>query len=531
MLNIIIYDIIVVMTENEKLQALVRRCSEDLPFFTTNFLKIVPKIGGTIPFVLNPVQKLVHEKIEEQKRTTGRVRVIILKARQQGFSTYFAARFFHHVIFNRGVKAYLLAHQAKSTSNLYSMVYRYYSNLPEFLQPELGKCNELELTFKQLDSGYSLGTAGSKEQGRGETIQYLHSSETAFYEHPEIAAGLFQSMADSPGSEMIFESTANGMGNLFHSIWMAAKRGDNEYMPIFIPWFAAKEYSLDPPSDFVLDDEEQSIKEHNDLSLSQMYWRRRKILEFESVGFSEGVRKFRQEYPATEQEAFEGNIEESFISSEIVAKARRTKIENPSGAKIIGIDVARAGSARSAITIRQGRKVLSTVGLKIPDTMALVAHIVEIINTEKPDKVFIDSGGVGGGVYDRLKELGFKKIVIGIDFGSGSVYPSRYKNKRTEMWCMAKEWLEDGEVEIPDNDELHSDLTIPKCKVNSNSQRQLESKDDIRRRGFSSPDLGDSFVLTFAMPVAGQWARKENNKNLLNIFDQNQTNNTGWMTS
>ena len=110
-------------------------------------------------------------------------------------------------------------------------------------------------------------------------------------------AGLFQGISEAPGTEVILESTANGATGEFYRLWRGALEGETEYLPIFLPWFVTPEYHRDPPEDFQRSSEEELLVEQHDLNDGQLYWRRLKIAEG-------GELKFRQEYPATADEAF-----------------------------------------------------------------------------------------------------------------------------------------------------------------------------------------------------------------------------------
>ena len=112
----------------------LQRLKEDFVYRCETLYKIRPKTGGAVPFKLNFAQKYLHDKLEDMRKRKGRVRAVILKARQQGVSTYVAARFFDKVIFNGGLKAFILAHREDATNNLYGLVERYYQNLPEELK-------------------------------------------------------------------------------------------------------------------------------------------------------------------------------------------------------------------------------------------------------------------------------------------------------------------------------------------------------------------------------------------------------------
>jgi hypothetical protein len=111
--------------------------------------------------------------------------------------------------------------------------------------------------------------------------------------------------------------------------------------------------------------------------------------------------------------------------------------------------------------------------------------------------VFVDGGGVGGGVVDRLKQLGYR--VIEVQSGEKAADSDKYLNKRAEMWGEMKEWLTYGVI---DNDpRLVEDLTGPEYDIHMRGQIKLETKANMKKRGLSSPDHGDALGLTFAEPV------------------------------
>jgi hypothetical protein len=157
-----------------------------LPAYARACLKIKTKSGAIAPLLFNQAQAHVHARIEAQRRRTGRVRVLLLKARQQGFSTYIAARFYHRTSLNGGLQTFILSHEQEATSNLFAMVERFHRHAP--FQPSTGAANAKELTFDVLESGYSVGTAGTRAVGRSKTIQLFHGSEVAFWPN---AAGHF----------------------------------------------------------------------------------------------------------------------------------------------------------------------------------------------------------------------------------------------------------------------------------------------------------------------------------------------------
>ena len=157
------------------------------------------------------------------------------------------ARYFHKVITQRGKKAFILTHEAEATKNLFDMAKRYYESLPEGLAPKSDASNAKELNFRSLNSGYSVGTAGNKAVGRSQTIQLMHASEAAYYPHAEEhAKGILQAVSNEAGTEIIIESTANGIGNYFYNLWMGAISGQSDFQAIFIPWYWQTEYTAHP---------------------------------------------------------------------------------------------------------------------------------------------------------------------------------------------------------------------------------------------------------------------------------------------
>lgn len=469
-----------------------QKLKDNFQHYAQKCLKIRTKDGQIASLALNKAQLFIHERLEQQKQKTGKVRALILKGRQQGCSTYTEGRFYWKVTHRKGVRAFILTHEVEATNNLFDMASRFHDHCPALVKPQTQADNAKELYFGQLDSGYKVGTAGSKGTGRSQTIQYFHGSEVAFWPHAEThATGVMQAVPDAPETESILESTANGIGNYFHTMWQRAEAGLSEYQAIFIPWFWQPEYRkqvnraleyADYAEQYGLDDE-------------QVSWMMAKIQEF---GGDES--KFHQEYPATAALAFQSSTERSLIPADRVLAAR--KEENPgSGALIGGLDLARFGDDRSAFIMRKGRKLYGEQTWTKRDTMEMAGIAAKLITAKGLTKLFIDVGGLGAGVVDRLKELGYSSKIIAVNSGEKPTDDKKYRNKRAEMWGEMKEWLEQPPVDIPDSDELHSDLVGVQYKYDSNQRLVLESKEDMKKRGIRSPDLGDAAALTFAQPI------------------------------
>jgi hypothetical protein len=190
-----------------------------------------------------------------------------------------------------------------------------------------------------------------------------------------------------------------------------------------------------------------------------------------------------------------------FIPTDLYeSNVERTVIVTPTDPVVVGVDVARFGDDQSVIHARHGRDhaVIPTETYRELDTMSLAAKVSEFARAHKPDAIFIDGGGVGGGVVDRCRQLGLD--VIEINFG-GKATQRGYSNLRAQMWGNMRDALKDG-VRLPQNDDLRADLTSLEYGYNIRNDIQLERKEDMKARGLASPDLGDAYALTYVLPVA-----------------------------
>jgi hypothetical protein len=199
---------------------------------------------------------------------------------------------------------------------------------------------------------------------------------------------------------------------------------------------------------------------------------------------------------------FSASMDNALITIDKVSDAaakKMTEADITGSARILGVDVARFGSDRSVIQKRQGLAAFEPKIFDDIDNMTLAGMVAQTINDWQPDAVFIDSGR-GEGVIDRLRQLGY--FVTEVNFGGKALNPT-YNNKRSEMWDNIRIWLDDGGA-LPNNTDLKTDLCVPLYKFDNSNRMQLESKDDIKKRGGRSPDLGDALALTFSYPVAAK---------------------------
>ncbi|MFA7218269.1 MAG: hypothetical protein WC057_06720 [Dehalococcoidales bacterium] len=473
------------------------RLRDDYRYYARHCLWIRTKSGSIEPFVLNSAQEYLHSRIEEQRARTGRVRAIILKGRQQGCSTYVEGRYYWRVTHRRGVRAFILTHEDPATQNLFEMVKRFHNNCLPAVRPSAGVDNAKELTFDKLDCGYKVGTAKTKGTGRSSTIQFFHGSEVAFWSNADThAAGIFQAIPDEKDTEVILESTANGMGNFFHQAWQDASAGRSEFIDVFIPWYWQAEYRKAVPEGFVLSPEEGEYMDAYGLDLEQMAWRRAKIVELKDPLL------FKQEYPATPAEAFQVTGEETLIASECVLRARKYATNEAHGPVIVGFDPDAGGKDGASSIYRKGRVAFNLTRYRGNDAMAHVGAAKVMLDDNDPyvDMMFID--GSADGVISRLWEMGYRRRVRAVNFGGAALAPQKYKNKRNEIWGLMNDWLNDElPVSIPDDDTLHAQLVSVRFKYDSNHNRVMESKEAMRQRGIHSPNDADALALTFAEPV------------------------------
>jgi hypothetical protein len=288
------------MDETAAMRAVRQRLRDDFPYYAQKALKIRTKEAQVVPFVLNDAQWILQQAIDKCIAETGRVRIIILKGRQQGLSTYVGGRLYARVSQSQAKKAIVVTHKSDSTTALFNMTKRYHENVPEILRPSTSYSSRKELAFDKLDSSYMVATAGGEGIARGETLTHAHLSELAFWKEgvaKENLNGLLQSIPDAPDTEVYIESTANGVTGPFYEMWKGAEEGTNGYTAVFIPWYLQKEYRKKVPKGFQRTPEEEDLHFKYGLDDEQLYWRRLKVNQ-------NGLDLFKQEYPCEPDEAF-----------------------------------------------------------------------------------------------------------------------------------------------------------------------------------------------------------------------------------
>ena len=266
-------------------------------------------------FLLNPAQASIDHNL------TGRD--IIPKARQEGVSTYFLARYTVKCLSQRNTRAVVISHDKEATQRMLAKVHYFLDNLrgPNAV---LKTSSRNEITFPKTNSAFYLGTAGSRQFGRGDTITHLHCSEVACWADPKsLTAGLFQAVPKD--GEIAVESTGNGVGNWYHNICMRAAEGKGRYRLHFLDWLGFPEYALDltPEQEREVlagldpDLEEPLLVESYGATAGQIAWRRDKLEELDY-----DLRTFKQEYPATLDECFQSSGYSIFTKVNFVPSER-----------------------------------------------------------------------------------------------------------------------------------------------------------------------------------------------------------------
>ena len=323
------------MAENDikKQQLFTWKLRNDRLWYMENFLKIRNKQSQLVPFKANHVQRMFNDIIEENTKRGKPHRYIVLKARQLGISTFTEGYIYHDTSTRENVNSLIIAHEEKATLNLFNMSRLFYESCPLAIRPMKKYSNGKELVFENpttddeeklrnpgLRSRITIATAGTTDTARSGTYHNVHVSEIAFFPNPQnTMTALLQCVPDEPNTFVCMESTANGIGGYFYDMWNAAVRGENDFTPIFFPWFTDPSYSTpfeteEEKEEFIksvnymhpdasgklVHTDEWLLKEQFDLTWEQLNWRRKTIAN--KCGGD--LDMFHQEYPATPEEAF-----------------------------------------------------------------------------------------------------------------------------------------------------------------------------------------------------------------------------------
>jgi hypothetical protein len=276
-------------------------------------LQIRTKDRRVVPFMLNAAQVDYYEH-----RTR---RDVILKPRQLGFSTEICGLFFADTVLRPNTTSVIVAHDTDSSEKLFRIVQLFWERLPEAERRRVGQprfSNRREYLWPRINSHFFVGTAGSLTFGRGQTIQNLHCSEFAFWPRPEEALTALTEAVPTDG-RIVLESTANGMGNYFHDLWVEAKAGGNDFSPHLYLWFESPENRLPGSPLEDLTAEERRFMQAWDLDDDQIRWRRAKQRQLRD--------RYRQEHPEDDVTCFLASGRCCFDTNALLAIQARVEAE------------------------------------------------------------------------------------------------------------------------------------------------------------------------------------------------------------
>lgn len=488
-----------------------KKLREDYGYYAHRQLWIQPKDGDITRFSFNKGQWYLYAIAEWQLRTTGKIRIIIVKGRQQGISTWTEGRGYWKASQTPGCKAIVLAHESSASDNCFQMFKTYHDSVDPSLKPTVGKDNEKQFTFPRIKSSVKVFTSGKKGVGRSQTCNFFHGSEVAFWEHAyDHSMGIMQTISKGPGSEVYLESTAFGNTGLFadywnlaHYPWETPKPHGNGYVRCFIPWYWEPSYREPVPEEFEITPEEMEIADLFGLDDEQLQWRRKKIAETGG-----DVARFQRDYPATPEEAFNSSLDNVLIQPLDVLRAQKNYNDDLSSyissafPAVIGCDVAREGDDATCIVVRQGRVLLHYEQHYKKPGNYIAQRIMMLSRKFRVARAFIDNtGGFGGSVLDFLAVYDYEDAV-GVHFSETAENKDQFKNIRSEMWWKLSEWIKDGAA-IPESAEMQADLCTPTYKYQGD-KFLLEPKQDMKKRSGKSPDIGDAMALTFAHRVTAR---------------------------
>lgn len=287
---------------------------ENPKFYIEHILKIQDKRNNLVPLIFNQAQQKLYAEYQRQKSLGMPIRIIILKARQMGFSTAVSALFYQSSATHENMNSAIIAHKNEASTNILEKMKLFYEESPEVFKPLRRACNAKMILFENptnnenlrklepgLRSKIIIESAVNKNALRSATVHNLHLSELAFWPYPEeTMTSALQAVPHEKDTAVIIESTANGVGGVFYDEWVRAVEGNSEFTPLFFAWFDHGEYRMPVPPDFELTEEEAALKEKYDLSDEQLSWRRWCI----SANCGGDIEKFHQEYPSEWHEAF-----------------------------------------------------------------------------------------------------------------------------------------------------------------------------------------------------------------------------------
>lgn len=432
--------------------------------FIESALQIKTEDQRRILFEFNNVQNMLYQKIDAIRQQKKPVRIIILKARQEGVSTFTEGMIFQDTSLKPNVNSLIVAHEPESTEAIFEMSKLFYDMMPKLIRPLKRYDNKKQLVFDNPDekarvekpglrSRIVIATAGKVKIGRGLTIHNFHGSEVAFWKDgKELMLSVMQAIPDLPNTMVVLESTANGFGGdgeYFYNMVQGARSGKNDFELIFLPWHLMPKYSMpfsgeEEKEKFAetLDAYEKEIQGSFNLTLEQLNWRRWAIKN-KCGGDTD---KFKQEYPITIEEAFVASANTVIPKQHIEAQRKfiREPIDKLDGDVLIyghvknnhyyslgGDPSEGAGRDDSAFTVidkMTGREVAHYANNRIPPDL-FAKKMVKTAEYFQNAIIVPEINGLGIAVLNELQKLEYPNI-----------FRQRYYDHASKQWTRRIGW-------------------------------------------------------------------------------------------
>ena len=288
------------------------------------YLKIRDKSANFVPLKLNSTQLKINDKIQDRRRRGLPAKVLVLKARQLGVSTYTQALTFAFTSQRSFVTALDIADDVDGASYIFKMNELFYDRMlvdNPHLTPAKQRSDEKRLEFEKTGSRIMIDTARNATAGRKFTVQVVHLSEAAFFPNfKDTMQALVPSFANTPDSIFMIETTANGINDFSTFYWKMKAKYDAdpenaEWIVLFCSWKEHAEYAQEFYNETMktkfensLSQKEYKLMKDHGLTLEQLNWRRSLI----ENAFGDDDEKFEVEYPLTDKEAFKSTAKQIF---------------------------------------------------------------------------------------------------------------------------------------------------------------------------------------------------------------------------
>ena len=373
------------------------------------------------------------------------------------------------VLFHRDLKVPVTANsQDQLRDVVWAEVARWHRVLPPFLREQIEV--KAERVYIKADPEGAFAVARTARPEKPEALQGFHASTMAFFieEASGIEDIIFETAGGALSSEnswvFMFANPTRTSGYFFRSHHGNRASWRVYHIPCQSSWRVSPNYATE---------------------VAREYGEASNVYRVRVLG----------EFPLSEDDSV---IPLGLLEAAVVRDVSPSVVH----AIVWGLDVARFGDDSTALAKRRGNVLLGPVRewrkYDLMQTAGVIAkEYGETPLEDRPSAINVDVIGLGGGVVDRLMELGLP--VVGINVGeAASTDPDRYMRLRDELWFKAKEWFDSRAVTMPRDDALMSELVGPKYKIESSGKIKVESKDDMKKRGVKSPNKADAFCLTFA---------------------------------